>query len=144
MGRNILKLDTRGIEELITRLDQLNGNVKAAVTDALTQAGETITDDTRAAIQPQHLPAKGKYSNGDTSRSIIDHPQVEWSGTIAEIGVGFDFGKPGAGGYLITGSPKMTPDFELQRIYKQKKYMSEIQKDMGELISDYIEEALEG
>lgn len=142
MGRNILKLDTKGIEELITRLDQLNGNVKEAVDDVLTQAGETIRDDTREAIQPQHLPAGGKYSNGDTDNSIIDYPKVEWSGTIAEIGVGFDFGKPGAGGYLISGSPKMKPDYELQRIYKQKKYMRSLQKDMGDLISVYIEEAL--
>lgn len=142
--RNTLKLDFRGFEELITKLDGLNGDVKNAVTDALEQAGETIGEDTENAVEKANLPAGGEYSKGLTKKSIIKNPKVSWSGTKAEIGVGFDYGKPGAGGFLITGTPRMKPDYELQKIYKRKKYTSAIQNDMANVINDYIDDIMGG
>ena len=141
MGRNMLKLDTTGFDRLIDHLKELDGNVQEAVTDALEQAGETITEDTHDAVSPPNLPAGGKYSHGDTEASIVE-PKVTWVGTTAEMPVGFDFSKPGAGGWLITGTPKMRPDMALQKIYKRKKYMQEIQKDIAEVVQDYIADAL--
>lgn len=144
MAKNVLKLQTKGFEELITKLEGLNGNVKKAVTDALEQVGETIGEDTEDAIEKSNLPAYGKYSKGNTKNSIVKNPTVNWAGTSAEIGIGFDFGKPGAGGFLITGTPRMKPDYELQKIYKRRKYMSQIQSDMAEIVNDYIVEKMEG
>lgn len=144
MAKNVLKLQTKGFEELITKLEGLNGNVKKAVTDALEQVGETIGEDTEDAIEKSNLPADGKYSKGNTKNSIVKNPTVNWTGTSAEIGIGFDFGKPGAGGFLITGTPRMKPDYELQKIYKRRKYMSQIQSDMAEIVNDYIVEKMEG
>ena len=144
MARNILKLQLEGFEKLIANLEGLKGDVKGAVTDALEQAAETIEWDTKDAVKDANLPAKGVYSRGDTEKSIVENAKVNWSGTVAEINVGFDFGKPGAGGYLITGTPRMKPDYELQRIYKRKKYMSQIQKDMAEVVNDYIVDKMEG
>ena len=48
--RNTLKLQLSGFEELITKLDELGGNIETVVEDALQQAGETIGDDTIEAI----------------------------------------------------------------------------------------------
>ena len=59
-------------------------------------------------------------------------------------GVGFDYSKKGAGGFLISGTPRMRPDTELQRIYRRKKYMRDIQNDMAEVVQDYIAKALKG
>lgn len=144
MARNILKLQLEGFEELITKLEGLQGNVKGAVTDSLEQAAETIEWDTKDAVKDANLPAKGVYSRGDTEKSIVENAKVTWSGTLAEIGVGFDFDKPGAGGYLITGTPRMKPDYALQRIYKKKKYMTQIQNDMADVVNDYIVEKMGG
>ena len=143
MGRNILKLDTTGFDRLIDHLKELDGEVQKAVTDALEQAGETITEDTHEAVSPPNLPRGGKYSHGDTEASIVN-PKVSWVGTTAEMPVGFDFSKPGAGGFLITGTPKMRPDMALQKIYKRKKYMRDIQNDMAKVVQDYIAKALKG
>lgn len=143
MGRNILKLDTTGFDRLIDHLKELDGEVQKAVTDALEQAGETITEDTHEAVSPPNLPRGGKYSHGDTEASIVT-PKVSWVGTTVEMPVGFDFSKPGAGGYLITGTPRMRPDMALQKIYKRKKYMRDIQNDMAEVVQDYIAKALKG
>ena len=144
MARNTLKLQLGGFQELITKLDSLQGDVKKAVTDALEQAGETIGEDTMDAVNDANLPAKGVYSKGQTKASIISNPTVHWSGNQAEIGVGFDYSKKGAGGFMITGTPRMKPDYELQKIYKRKKYMNQIQNDMADVVNDYIKEKMEG
>ena len=141
---NTLKLDLKGFNELITKLEGLGGEVKPVVTDALEQAAETVEWDTKDAVKKANLPAKGRYSTGDTAASITENARAEWSGTIAEIGLGFDYGKKGAGGFLITGTPRMKPDYELNRIYKQKKYMSKLQNEMSEIVNDEIIAIMEG
>lgn len=142
MARNTLKLDTKGFEQLLTKLDSLGGNMVEVVDKALTDAGQKISEDTHRAMAKQNLPAGGKYSNDDTDKTIIDNPQVEWSGTAASINVGFDFAQPGAGGFLITGTPKMDPNKELQKIYKGKKYMKEIQEQMANTVGEAITKAM--
>lgn len=146
MSKNTLNLDTSGLDELINKLKKLEGDVKGAVTDALEQAAQTVEEDTREAVQPQYLPAQGKYQGKekDTEKAIVTGAKVTWHGTTAEINVGFDYSKPGAGGFLITGTPRMKPDKALQKIYKQKKYMAQLQADMGAVVSDYIREKMEG
>lgn len=138
MARNTLRLDTSGFEGLLRRLESLGGNVDQAVENALTSAGKTIENDTREAMKRPYLPAKGQYSSGDTEKSIIKNPAVQWDGSTAWIPVGFDFSKPGAGGFLITGTPKMAPDPKLKQIYKGKKYMKAIQDSMASVVIDEI------
>lgn len=144
MARNTLKLDTKGLEPLIKKLDSIGGDVKGAVNTALTKAGQTIAQSTENAISATNLPAGGKYSKGTTKESIIRDAQVRWEGDTAWVPVGFDFSKPGAGGFLITGTPRMKPDYELNKIYKQKRYMNLIQKGMEEIILNSIVEKMEG
>lgn len=141
--RNTLRLDTSGFEELIVKLESLNGNVKAAVTDALMQAAETIHDDTIDALSDEYLPRQGAYSTGQTKTTVVK-PKVEWSGTLAEAPVGFDYGEKGAGGFLISGTPRMQPNRQLEQIYTRKKYMRKLQEDMQEVIGDYIIDKMEG
>ena len=144
MARNTLILSTAGFDEYIAKLERLEVSLKPIVEDALTQAAETITDDTIDAMAKPNLPCGGKYSTGKTKESIAKNPRVKWSGPVAEIGVGFDYDKPGAGGYLITGTPKMQPDHELNRIYKSKRYMNAIKKDMADIFKDAIDDKMGG
>lgn len=141
--RNTLRLDTSGFAEMIRKLDALGGNVRQAVTDALEQSAETIREDTLDALDNAYLPAGGRYSMGDTKESVVDDKHVRWEGLVGWVPVGFDFSKIGAGGYLITGTPKMQPDYRLNQMYKQKKYMSQIQRDIGNVIMDYVVEEME-
>jgi hypothetical protein len=141
--RNTLRLDTSGFEELIVKLEGLNGDVKSAVTDALMQAAETVHDDTVDALADEYLPRQGDYSTGRTKTTVAE-PEVKWSGTIAEAPVGFDYGEKGAGGFLISGTPRMQPNRKLEQIYTRKKYMRALQEDMQEVVTDYIKEKMEG
>ena len=138
VARNTLKLELSGFKELLARLDKLGGDVHEVVEDALTQAAGTIASDTLAALADANLPAGGKYSRGDTKASVVTKPRVTWEGTTASVGVGFDYDKPGAGGLLITGTPKMKPDYALQKMYKKKGYMQKIQNNMGKTVTDAI------
>lgn len=142
MARNTLRLDTKGFEELLTKLEGLNGDVHEVVTKALEEAGQKIGEDTHKAMAKQNLPAGGIYSTNRTEQSIVDNPQVEWSGNKASIDVGFDFSKPGAGGLLITGTPKMKPNSELNKMYKGKKYIKEIQEQMAQTVGEAITKAM--
>lgn len=144
MGRTTLKLDTSAFDDFAEKLDRLGADLKSIFDDALTQAAETITDDTLEAVKDQYLPAHGDYSTDDTKRSIMRNPRVKWSGMMGEVAVGFDYSKPGAGGFLITGTPRMQPDKELNRIYKGKRYMTEIKKDMIEIFQDAIDDHMGG
>lgn len=144
MGRNVLKLETKAFEEYGVKLDRLGADLKKIFTDALEQAGETIGEDTLDAVAEGNLPAGGHYSTGETKEAVITNPAVKWDGMIGSIGVGFDFGKTGAGSYLITGTPRMKPDKALKQMYKGKRYMREIQKSMIEIFNDEIERRMGG
>lgn len=142
MARNTLKLSTSGLEEYLKKLHHVGGNVQQAVADALEQSSETIKEDTEEALSATFLPRQGKFSHGLTKESVIQDTTVRWEGLVAWVPVGFDFSDPGAGGYLITGTPRMNPDKKLHQMYKQRRYMNQIQKDMLAVIEDYIADAM--
>lgn len=141
--RNTLRLDTSGFEELIVKLESLQGDVKNAVTDALMQAAETVRDDTADAMRNENMPHQGIYSTGKTKLTVVQ-PSVKWEGTVATAPVGFDYGEPGAGGLLISGTPRMQPNRKLEQIYTRKKYMRKLQEDMQEVVMDYITDKIGG
>lgn len=135
MAKNKLQLDFTGFSEYVKELEGLGANVRDTVDNALTIIGRKVGHDTRAAVQNQNLPAHGKFSTGETAKTVVEDPKVVWSGTMASIGVGFDFGQKGAGGYLIGGyyqnyhgTPRhMEPDRKLNEMYKQKRYKRELE-----------------
>ena len=139
-GRNQLKIDFSNFSIYAEKLDALNADLKKIIGDAMEQAAETVQDDTRDAVAAANLPAGGIYSNGDTEASIIQDPRVRWSGSLGEIGIGFDKTVPGAGGFLITGTPKMQPDYALQDIYARKKYANKIKRQIEEELQDALDE----
>lgn len=142
--RNTLKLEITGFESLIDRLESLGGDVKQAVSEGLTDAGAKIASDTVKALSSSSLPARGKYSTGTTMQSVVQDPTVEWEGQVASIPVGFDFSKPGAGGFLISGTPRMRPDVVLNKMYKSKRYMNQISKVIGKRVMDHIIRGMSG
>ena len=142
-AKNTFTLDTAPLEGLVQKILDLDGDAREAVESALEQAAETISDDTLDAVAPGNLPAQGRYSTGATEASVLRDQKVRWTGTTAWIPVGFDFTMPGAGGYLITGTPKMDPVVQLRKMYKQKKYMADIQKDITDVLEDALVRAME-
>ena len=137
-----LSIDFSAFSDLIGKLDELGADIEDIVADAMEQTAETVENDTIAALESSNLPAGGKYSSGDTKASVVRDAKAEKKGFEITIDLGFDKTKPGAGGWLITGTPKMKPDYALEDIYGKKKYETQLKKDINQLLQDELEERL--
>ena len=142
MAKNKISIDFKAFSDYAERIDSLGGSLKEVFTKALEKAAETIQEDTLVALDKGNLPAGGKYSRGDTADSVIDDLDVTWSGSLGEISVGFDKTKPGAGGWLITGTPRMAPDKALNQIYKSQGYMNKRKKEMEEVFIEAVDKLM--
>lgn len=146
---NTIRLDTSGLESLMRKLVRVeHAAAKETIDEVLTEAAQRIQTDTHLAMANNYLPAHGQYWTGRTAESIVDDTHVEWEGMVGSVPVGFDFSKPGAGGYLIkgrkpsaTGTPYMAPDPMLNKMFRGKSYMKEIQEKMYDKVLKHIEEA---
>lgn len=142
--KSMLSIDFSNFSDYAERLDELGADLKKVFADAMEQAAETVQEDTLEALESAYLPADGIYSKGITKQQVITNAKVEWSGYVGEIGLGFDKSKPGAGGFLITGTPKMQPDYKLEDIFGRKKYENQIKKDIEEVLQDEIDRIMGG
>ena len=127
--KNFISIDGSAFAEYAEKLDRLGADLQEVFTGALERAGTKVQEDVQSAISAGNLPAGGKYSTGDTARTVLE-PKVIWAGSVGELPLGFDKSKPGAGGWLITGTPKMAPDAALAAIFTQKSYERNIKKEI--------------
>lgn len=132
-----------GFAEYAEKIDRLGGDLRRIFADAMEQVAEKIQADTESALASGNLPAKGRYSHGQTKESLVE-PRVNWSGYIAEVPLGFDFTKPGAGGWLITGTPRMQPDAALNKIYRSNSYFRKYQKEVKEIFEREVHRLMGG
>lgn len=142
--KSFISIDFSNFEAYAEELDHLGADLQKIFNDVMEQEAETVQEDTLEALSSSNLPARGRYSKGFTKQSVDTHPRVEWSGSIGEIGLGFDKSKRGAGGFLITGTPKMQPDYALQTIYGRKKYETDIIKSIMEYLQAEIDSRIGG
>ena len=141
--KNHIEINYEAFEDLARRLEELGADLPEVVGDAMEEAGQKVMADTAAALSSGNLPAQGKYSDGDTAGSMVE-PKVQWSGSLATLPLGFDKGKPGAGGFLITGTPKMAPDYALEKIYGTRKYEVDINNRIRQALQRAIDERIGG
>lgn len=137
--KNYIALDFSAFAEYAEKLDRLGADLQKVFTEVMEEAGQDVQEDVRSAITAGNLPAGGKYSGGDTAGTVIE-PVVAWSGSVGELPLGFDKSKPGAGGFLITGTPKMAPDAALADIFTSRRYENNLKKQIEEALQQAIDE----
>lgn len=144
MARKRMGVDFPGFEQYMAKLDELGGSkaMRRGVEGALRTSKQHVNPKIIAAMQS--LPAGGKYSTGDTIKSLDTDMAVDWDGDIAKIKVGFDFSKSGPTSiFLMYGTPRMSPVKGLKAaIYgaKTKKEIAELQADaMAKVIKRIME-----
>lgn len=128
----------------ITKLDELNADVKRIVSDVLEEAAKQVEEDTLDALNDSNLPAHGKYSKGKTKEAVVHDAKAEWSGSYCSVNIGFDKTKPNAGIFLITGTPKMKPDAKLNKIYRGKTYEKNLNDSIAKKLDSEIQKILRG
>lgn len=126
-----------GFDELIAKLDGLNGNVKRAVTDCLQQSQEVIGEKLE-------MDMKKHKRTGETARAIVKKTPVKWSGTKASVDAGFRFAEGLPSVFLMYGTPRMKKDSKLYADVYGKKTRDEISRLQALIIADEIHNAMKG
>lgn len=127
-----------GFTDVIHQLEQLEVDVRETVTDALQEAGQFVTEQARAAIQPH-----GR--TGKTEASLRENPTVEWTGTQATIHAGFDIANGGMPsiflmyGTKVHGTPRAKKDVRLYNAF----YGAETKKKVEQIVRDALNAAVE-
>ena len=137
--KNYIAVDFSAFAEYAEKLDRLGADLKDIIGDAMEEAAKQVQEDKADAVESANLPAGGQYSDGETRASIVRDVTPKWSGSVGEVHLGFDKSKPGAGGFLITGTPKMAPDAALAEMYSGRKYQRQINK----MIEEHLQKALD-
>ena len=120
-----MRLEFTGFEEMAERLDKLGGDLKKTTEKALTETHKLLTPKVEEAFKRHDV----KYSHA-TMKSLKKDPKVEWSGSVAAIGVGFKISEGGFPSiFIMYGTPRMQPDKKLYNaIYGNKKKVRELQE----------------
>ena len=141
-----LYIDFSNFSEYAEKLDKLGADLKECIGDAMDKAGKQVQEDVERGIQDANLPRQGKYHGKahNTEHSVITNVTTEWHGSYGTIDLGFDKTKPGAGGFLITGTPKMQPDAQLASIFQKKSYVTKINKQIKQDLQKKIDERMGG
>ena len=142
--KQMISLDFNIFADYAEKLDNLSVSLEKVFSEAMEKAAAEVQEDTIAALEKANLPAKGKYSNGQAESTVLRDVKVKWNGSIGEVNLGFDKTTPGAGGFLITGTPRMQPDMALAEIYGSKKYENKLKKQIKKDLQAAIDKAMGG
>lgn len=120
-----MRLEFTGFEEMAERLDKLGGDLKKTTEKALTETHKLLTPKIEEAFRKHDV----KYSHV-TMKSLKKDSKVEWSGSVAAIGVGFKISEGGFPSiFLMYGTPRVQPDKKVYNsIYGNKKKVKELQE----------------
>lgn len=144
--KQMISLDFDIFADYAEKLDNLGASLEKVFGEAMEKAAREVQNDTLAALEKAHLPAKGKYSGtpSQTKSAVLRDIKVKWMGSLGEVKLGFDKTKPGAGGFLITGTPRMQPDMALAEIYGSKKYVNKLKKQIEKDLQAEINKRMGG
>lgn len=127
MSRNKMNLDFDGFIQLSEKLIKLGGDLERTTEKALKKSFEAVTPGIESAITPHKL-------TGKTQSTLRKNGTVKWTGSVAEVPVGFDISGGGLPSiFLMYGTPHMKPDRKLYNsIYgaKTRKKVKELQAEV--------------
>jgi hypothetical protein len=152
MARNIVTIDFKGFDEYMEKLDKLGNTnlMKRGVEAGLTASKQYVNQEIKNAIKKSNLPAKGKYSKGDTEKSLDKDYSTKWEGTLGYTKIGFKFDDVGMRsiylmyGTKIHGTPRMAPVDGLYDAIYGKKTKTKIRKLQKEALDKVIKRYMEG
>lgn len=129
---NKTRIEFDGFDEVIKRLEKLNGDIKGTTEKALKETHKIITKQAREAIEPHK-------ETGATEKSLYTQGKVEWAGTLASVETGFSIRNGGlASIFLIYGTPRMKKDQKMYNAFWSRKTQDEIKKIQEDIFYEEI------
>lgn len=136
-----MKIEIEGFDEILKKLNALEGDVRKATEDALRKTHEIVTEKAEKGMANANLPAGGEYSTGDTLKTLRRNAEIEWQGNVAEVKVGFDIANGGLVSiFLMHGTPRMNPDRALYNAFYGNTTKKEIIAAQEEVFWNAIRE----
>jgi len=133
-----------GFAELAEQIDRAEGDLHAAVDEALTETQTIVQRELKQAAAPYApgRPGRKGYATGKMYESIIDSEPVEWAGTVATVHTGFSAAKNKAGFmhsiFVMYGTPKMAKDQKVYNAIKGARVKKKIAEKQEEVLRKYL------
>lgn len=136
---NKMGIEFEGFDEAIKRLEKLEGDVRSVTEKALKETHKIVTAAAEESAQKANLPAKGKYSKGDTLNSLKREASIEWSGTEAKVPVGFSISNGGiASIFMIYGTPRKMKNQKMYNAFWGNQIHAEVLKAQEDIFYEEI------
>lgn len=121
------RIEIDGFDEMMARLSEVKGAAKSTSEKALKATHSYVTKEAEKTI-------KSHKQSGDTEESLRKKPEINWSGSVAEVKVGFDISNGGLPSiFLMYGTPRMKKDQKLYNAFygkNTKEKVKELQEDI--------------
>lgn len=137
-------LEFDGLKEMIEQFNDLGADIIPVATKALEATHSYITPKIHEKVQKSNLPAKGKYSTGQSESQILDEANIEWDGYVGAVDVGFSLDETITPIFLIRGAPNMNPVDGLKNAIYGAKTKEEIAKIQQEIFANELEKVMNG
>ena len=136
-----MSITFKGFDQLAEEIDAIDGNLHDAVDEALTESVKIIQSGLQTAAAPYSAKGLRGYATGKMYGSIIENPQVEWKGLIAEVGAGFELYARGGWHsiFVMYGTPRMAKNPKVYNAIKGTKVKNEIAKKQEEIMKKHLE-----
>lgn len=138
MARMSITFD--GFSDLAADIDRMGGDLHAAVDEALTATGNFIQKQVTSAAAPYASKGRKGYAKGEMYNAIKQDPPVIWSGSVAEVSVGFSFAEKGGWHsiFVMYGTPRITKDQKIYNAIKGTKTKQEVERIQQEIMGKYL------
>lgn len=133
-----------GMSDLLYRLDEMGGDLKAAVEEMLEETFTITQDDLKKAASTYKNKGGGKgYTTGEMYKAIKtrDESYIEWeSATKASIHVGFNIYDPGGWEsiFIMYGTPKFSKNQAVFNVFKGNATRKKIYDAQQKIIRKYL------
>ena len=132
-------------DAVIKAIERAGGDTRQVVEEVLKATFDVITPLAEDAIAKPNLPAGGKYSTGNTERSLLKTPKLKWENDTAYVDVGFSIKKGGLPSiFMISGSPRYMKNQALYNAFYGESTKEAVNKVQREILTNYLDKQLGG
>lgn len=139
-----LTLESNIFEDYAEKFEEMGELLafKPAVEAGMKAAKAKVNEDIKKALTKPNMPKKGKYSAGRSKKAIDRKFDVKWSGSEAEILVGFSWDDRNIGWgtqVMIYGVPRQEPIKGLKEAIYGAKAKRHVKKEVNAALEKVME-----
>ena len=134
-----------GFENLAYAIDEAEKDLHAAVDEALTETAEIVKANLTPAAAVYGAKGRKGYATGKMLESMIKDTRIDWSGMVAEVGVGFSTNNYTTyvgfmhSIFVMYGTPRYKKDQKIYNAIRGTKVKKEIAAKQEEVMQKHLQ-----